>query len=54
MSHLWKAASRGDLEEVLRQIAAHADINWAANLWGATPLFVAAQDGHGAVVEALL
>jgi hypothetical protein len=34
MSGLWDAASRGDLEEVRRQIAAHADVNWAANQWG--------------------
>jgi ankyrin repeat protein len=54
MSDLWEAASEVDLNEVLRQIAAHADINWTANLWGATPLYIVAEEGHDAIVEVLL
>ncbi len=54
MPQLWRAALRGDLVEVLRQIAVHANINWAANQWGATQLFIAAQNGQGAIVEAIL
>ncbi len=55
MSDLWNAAKDGDIEEVRRQIADHADINSAANeWWGATPLLIAVKKGLGAIVDLLM
>jgi len=47
------AAHGGDLDTVNRLIAAGAKVQ-AVNRYGITPLWLAAEDGHGRVVEALL
>ena len=54
MSDLLHAAEAGDIEEVRRQLADHADVNWAANEWGTSPLIAASREGLGAIVELLL
>jgi ankyrin repeat protein len=50
---LHAAAARGDVDEVSRLVAAHADLN-ARDANGRTPLHVAAFQGHGEAVRVLL
>jgi len=47
------AASGGDIEAVRAQLAEGVDVD-AANDYGATPLILAALNGHGEVIRALL
>ena len=54
-SRLFNASFDGDLREVTAMIAEGADVNWAAvDQQRGTPLIVASQRGHLAVVNALI
>ena len=53
-ARLWEAAERGDKAAVLHLAAWGADVDHRDPRHGATPLYIAAQNGHDAVVRALL
>ena len=52
-ARLLKAAEKGDVPALEKQLAAHADAN-TVNTWGETPLMLAAKNGHTEAVRLLI